>query len=372
MELDDEWKHFLINSNLDNIKSEDNSKEIKNEEDFSLNIREQNNINIPEASELYISTKTKIIYLNITIDIYNIFWKIKVNDYDLQEEGIIKKQVKISSTNKEDLNKIIDLANKEKNVYTNIINHIDNPSGRIKFKDIRKLSIGISKKDLLYTRSKDKSAFYNCFVVTLRIKQNDCFKEFHVKIFNTGKLEIPGIQKDESLYIIIDKIITILHNITNENIYYLKDKTENVLINSNFNCGFYINREKLFNILRYEYNINTNFDSCSYPGIQCIYYHTNNETNNEINNETNNETNNEINNLYQENNIKISFMIFRTGSILIVGKCNEDVLNIVYNFIKNILKNEYSNIAIKNIEYNNQPKINKQAKLKKKYILLNS
>ena len=65
-------------------------------------------------------------------------------------------------------------------------------------------------------------------------------------------------------------------------------------------------------------------------------------------------------------------MIFRTGSILIVGKCNEDVLNIVYNFIKNILKNEYSNIAIKNIEYNNQPKINKQAKLKKKYILLNS
>ena len=27
---------------------------------------------------------------------------------------------------------------------------------------------------------------------------------------------------------------------------------------------------------------------------------------------------------------KISYMIFRTGSILIVGKCSEDVLKIVY------------------------------------------
>ena len=349
MEVDDEWEHFLMNSNLDNTQNKITEEINETNNDTNL----LNNINIPEPSELYISTKTKIIYLNISINIYDIFWKIKVKDYDIQEEGIIKKQIKISSTTKEDLENIINLSNKEKNVYNNIISHIDNPSGRIKFKDIRKISIGISKKDLLYTRSKDKSAFYNCFVVTLRIKNNNTFKEFHVKIFNTGKLEIPGLQDDESLNNIINKIITVLTDITHENINFIKEKTENVLINSNFNCGFYINRENLFNILRYKYNINTNYDSCSYPGIQCVYYHKNNDNEN-------------------INNSKISFMIFRTGSILIVGKCEEEILNIVYNYIKNILKDEYNSIATHNIETVKETKSSKPVKLKKKYIIFNN
>ena len=34
-------------------------------------------------------------------------------------------------------------------------------------------------------------------------------------------------------------------------------------------------------------------------------------------------------------------MIFRTGSVLIVGKCNETILMEIYEFLKNILKTEY-------------------------------
>ena len=45
--------------------------------------------------------------------------------------------------------------------------------------------------DVINQRKKKKSAFYNCFVI-YRIKINGRFKEIHVKIFNTGKLEIPG------------------------------------------------------------------------------------------------------------------------------------------------------------------------------------
>ena len=33
----------------------------------------------------------------------------------------------------------------------------------------------------------------------------------------------------------------------------------------------------------------------------------------------------------------VSFMIFRTGSVLIVGQCNENVLYKIYKFISNIL-----------------------------------
>jgi hypothetical protein len=39
-------------------------------------------------------------------------------------------------------------------------------------------------------------------------------------------------------------------------------------------------------------------------------------------------------------------MIFRTGSILIVGKCNEDILMVIYRFICSILTTEYSTIEM--------------------------
>jgi hypothetical protein len=41
----------------------------------------------------------------------------------------------------------------------------------------------------------------------------------------------------------------------------------------------------------------------------------------------------------------VSFMIFRTGSVLIVGKCDESILLKIYDFLKNILKNEFSHIC---------------------------
>ena len=46
-----------------------------------------------------------------------------------------------------------------------------------------------------------------CFVLILRIKINNIFKEFHIKVFNTGKLEIPGIQNEETFLIILEQII---------------------------------------------------------------------------------------------------------------------------------------------------------------------
>ena len=37
-------------------------------------------------------------------------------------------------------------------------------------------------------------------------------------------------------------------------------------------------------------------------------------------------------------------MIFRTGRILIVGKCDECLINYIYKFISDIIKDEYLNI----------------------------
>ena len=62
-------------------------------------------------------------------------------------------------------------------------------------------------------------------------------------------------------------------------------------------------------------------------------------------------------------------MIFRTGSILIVGKCNEETLYNVYENIKLILETEYKNIFVQNVESQLKDTVKKK-KIKKKIITI--
>ena len=48
--------------------------------------------------------------------------------------------------------------------------------------------------------------------------------------------------------------------------------------------------------------------------------------------------------------LEISFMIFRTGSVLIVGHCNIPILHIVYGFLKTILMEDYADFRINMIK----------------------
>ena len=318
--------------------------------------------NIPKCSDIYISTKTKIAYLNQPIDLYNLFWKIPILNYYNQDEGIIKKEIKFNSNCQEDLDLINSNLKNENNYYEeHIITNVKNPNGRIQFKDIRKISIGICKKDIYTYRSKKKGMFYNCFVLVTRIKNNDTFKEIHVKVFNTGKMEIPGIQNDDTLIKTINIITNILNDLLDNNdLYFDNSKTENVLINSNFNCNFYIDRQQLYNILKYDYKINCNYDPCSYPGIQCkFYYYSDFDIENQKG----------IQITSNKNHSTISFMIFRTGSVLIVGKCDETTLYYIYEFIKTVLYKEYSKICTGNYDIS-EINIVKKPKIKIKKITL--
>ena len=392
--INDEWKNFIntgynsinlqsaINyyDNDDNDDIEDNDDNEENDYDstginlknkgeenisanlnFELNSQTVDKTHIPKCSDIYISTKTKIAYLNMPIDLSKTFWEISVLKYMEPKNGVIKKQMKFNSINIEEINFIKQKLEMVEYFDEQIITSINNPEGRVKFKDIRKITIGISKKDILSYRSKKKSAFYNCFVLILRLKVQEIFKEFHVKIFNTGKLEIPGIQNDDVFIQILDLVIDILKPLVDKNIEYFKDNCETVLINSNFNCGFYINRDVLYEVLKYKYNIQCIFDSCTYPGIQCKFYYNPDIDNNK---QTGSQISKENMNLYK--NVKeVSFMIFRTGSVLIVGKCDEYVLILIYEFLKNILMNEFHLICQKNSN-NDENKILQSSKDKKK------
>jgi hypothetical protein len=66
-------------------------------------------------------------------------------------------------------------------------------------------------------------------------------------------------------------------------------------------------------------------------------------------------------------------MIFRTGSVLIVGKCEEYVLNKIYDFIKNILESEYQNIkSVNSVETDNNITKTRKRKIRKKYLLFDT
>ena len=361
--VDDEWDSFLSGQNstdyeFTSLNKNNNIKEITGD--------------VPTCEDLYISTTTKVLFLNQTIDIQNIFWKIPITDYWKPESGIIKKQIKIVSKNQEELD---DYYRKLEsiNYYNEVVikQIINQEARRIKFKDERKITIGLSKKDIMTCRGKVKNAFYNCFALILRFKFQEQYREIHVKVFNTGKLEIPGVLNQDMLSIVKQMILDLLSSYIDNSLEFLEHNIEdNVLINSNFNCGFYIDRDKLHNILRSsKYNIETAYDPCSYPGVKCKFY---------FNHELGFDINQQCGKLvFADRTMKmseldnaskyteISFMIFRTGSCLIVGNCTERILRFVYETIKKILHDEYYNIAVTNV--NTEIKIKKE-KIRKKTI----
>lgn len=362
MDIDEEWEHFISHDQEDISSDDDDTTQIIKqtaEEFISANLSADLTSDAPKATNIYISTKTKIAYLTTPIELKDVFWQIPVIPYATPANGVIKKQMKFNSVAVEELADIETRLKDEKYFEEYIITHIDNPAGRIKFKDIRKVSIGVSKKDLLSYRCKKKSAFYNCFVLILRTKVLNSYKEFHVKVFNTGKLEIPGVQSEPLFDQILQQILEVLQPYVGHPIGYKENSTETVLINSNFNCGFFINRETLYEILKFKYNIQSIYDPCSYPGIQCKFYY-----NPDVGIQNGSQISSENKHLYT-NVREVSFMIFRTGSVLIVGRCDENVLLVIYDFLKIILNNEFKNICQKNIKIDDA---GEQAKDKKKKI----
>jgi len=339
-ECDEAWLSFCDNGELDSFMA---VEDVITDNDTKVET------NTPKSSDIYISTKTKIAYLTEHINLSECFWKIGVIPYSTQDEGVVKKQMKFNFSDEEEVLEMQEKLTKEDYYDDQMITHIRNPDGKIKFKDIRKISVGICKKDITSYRCKQKSAFYNCFVLIIRLCNDGIYKESHVKIFNTGKLELPGIQTEEGLNKCLDKVIEILNTQCKINISLKDCPCETVLINSNFNCGYFIDRDKLCDILKYKYNFHTSYDPCSYPGIMSKFYYNHEK-----------KTQDGIKDVLSTDNVEMSFMIFRTGSVLIVGKCTEDILKIIYEFLTDILYKEYNNV------YQNMPAIVTKDTAKKK------
>ena len=400
MDLENEWMNYLSYQNTgfrldctnhekpDSTILKSRSEPDQDSVDYSIESETQikSNKSTPEMGvanenmELIISTKTKVLFLNQAIDIHRIYWEISILPYWIPKEGVLKKQIKVVSKTPEEFEEYkTKLSNIIGNVMyqENIIKQIHNPGARtIKFKDERKLTVGISKKDITSYRGKVKNAFYNCFALVVRYNDltDGIFREIHVKVFNTGKMEIPGIVNSRILENVKLLILSILQPHVGEGtipLAFIENSHEDhVLVNSNFNCGFFVNREKIHAILSSDkYGIESSYDPCSYPGVKCKFYF-----NNEIGFDTERQNGRvctedhgmKLSELLENKKYtEVSFMIFRTGSGLIVGNCTERTLRFVFDFIKRILIDEYHNIAI----LSENPVIkNKKPKLRRRIV----
>jgi TATA-box binding protein (TBP) (component of TFIID and TFIIIB) len=354
LSADQEWENFLNGDTLQDSKNEI----IYGTETF-----------IPKVTEIYISTQTKIGHLNQEIDLKSVFWGIPIISYQSPCCGVIKKQIKLSCDTKTESAQLDEKINHTDMVVINTIKFIDNPTARkIIYKDVRKINVGIAKKDLTSYRTKVKGAFYNCFVVIMRIPYNGIFKEVHIKVFNTGKLEIPGIQSDDFLFLALDALIAMLNPLCLKPLAYNNGDIDTVLINSNFTCNYYIDRDKLSSLLKYKYHLHVNYDPCSYPGIQVKFYY------NSMKNIQNGVCSCEKrcskkgSGTGENQCLEISFMVFRTGSVLIVGHCSITTLHIVYNFLKTILKGDFKEFRIETAKPLKKPE--KKKKRRKKIIIM--
>ena len=401
--IDSEWQNFLRSMGDDssfpvseNITPEIDTDEIEetgsDTEDSETEIEKERKTaqyTRQPCEDLYISTQTQIFFLNQNyVNVDSIFWNLNIIPYTCQKSGIIKKQMRIVFKDKEEFK---DYQEKLKEIpyYTEkIMKQIDNPNARkIKFKDVRKITIGVSKKDIMNCHGKNKNAFINCFAIILRIEHKSHYHEIHVKVFNTGKMAIPGIVDDELLEKTKNVLLEILqpnfeetlHLIpasesalvkklikgkrdteVNENGIVVKKKSHfeyvqpkgNVLINSNFNCGYYIQQEKLKTLLRQKYKLNPSYDPSMYPGVKCKYYYNNSlsveEQTGILSEADQNVTLTELDEMTQEKYTKVSFMIFRTGNCLIVGNCSKTILTFVFEYVKKILMDEYETIRALN------------------------
>lgn len=168
---------------------------------------------------------------------------------------------------------------------------------------------------------------------------------------------------DRVLVSTLDLLTKTLNQLPNAKpVQWLTGKSETVLINSNFSCGYYVDRDKLCERLKYHYRINSAYDPCSYPGIQCEFYY---DTRGGV------QSGRQPSKDEAEHFMKVSFMVFRTGSVLIVGKCTERMLEEIYMFLKAMLENEYHIVGGKLLEeVNDADSIDKKKKVRKKTIII--
>ena len=173
--IDSEWQAFLqangdMSFMMDIPNVEENNDIISdNEMEYGEGEPSPSKNARMECEELYISTQTKIFFLNTTnLDVDKIFWNTKVIPYTMRSNGVIKKQIRFISKNKEEYEVYVQKRDKELYYTEKIMKQIDNPNARkIKFKTVPGKNATIKAANFL---KNEQSLFLNNSLYNLMLK----------------------------------------------------------------------------------------------------------------------------------------------------------------------------------------------------------
>lgn len=217
--------------------------------------------------------------------------------------------------------------------------------------------IGIRTKDLhCGTIKKSKNIFPNCFYVLIK-SPLDTGKNINMKIFKNGKITMSGCKiREDGLYTIkiLEKFIknypSLFENKKLRKDFKIKDyETTNVV--ANYEINFEIDREKLFEVIRENYDfLYVSYKPTIYPGVKiCIYYNSNKVKQNGVCDCPNKYctiTKKKTSGHNLNNCKKITVAFFQSGKILITGGRDITQTTATYNFINNIIIEESDSIKL--------------------------
>jgi TATA-box binding protein (TBP) (component of TFIID and TFIIIB) len=194
------------------------------------------------------------------------------------------------------------------------------------------------KKKRNIKNKKNKNNFYNQVSIVVF---SDEGKKINIKLFSNGSIQMTGCKDIKNslnalnnLFMELKKTKAVYDPVNNKIIEkpFVEDinelsidkitKFKIAMINSNFNIGFKVDRDKLYDL------INTkNIAECSYDPIihACV------------------------NIKYECDNKTVSIFVFESGSIIITGANNGKHILDAYNFINKLLCNNYKQIYKSNI-----------------------
>ncbi len=204
---------------------------------------------------------------------------------------------------------------------------------------------------------KNKKYFAN--QLTLRIQYSSKYK-VNMKLFNNGRIGITGCKDNNITTNIVEYIIEHINKIDINKDIVIKDKLELknldiVLINSDFTCGFNINRDILYNILK-KMNLYVLYESDIYPGVNLKFFYNKVHFNKQLGIcHCDKKCKGKGLGIELNNCKKITISIFQSGSIIITGARNNEQKEMAYYFINSVIKNNYNSIYKSSI--NKLPKI---------------
>lgn len=308
-----------------------------------------------QLPKLVISTQSNNARLNNEgdINVSELFWALRVMPYIRRNEGVIKKQMKIQCATREALAVLQSRLVHIPSHTLSKVEHIDEPGATTPFKYVAKLSIGVASKEIQAHRAKEKDAFFNSFTMVLRLRYKNDFKEIVTKVFNGGILSLPGMLDNE----LLERTLMMVNRVLGEAslrmspekppLQYRPGSVTDVMVNSNFWCGFGLDRDKVVDMMINKYQLETTYDPSKYPGVVCRYY-TRDDCDTcgvcpcnppcstlEIGNGKGRKRAAAVGD--HKPCLPMTFMMFRTGSVLIVGRCGDELLSRVHKFVATVL-----------------------------------